>query len=501
MTAQPLGDKLVAFNGETGTETEDDHEIQRLAGLTALDYERERDDAAKRLNVRVSALDKQVAAIRTASAPPAHDSDRPSPFLEHVQPSPEYVDGAELLDELRELVTMYVVLPDGAADALALWTLFTYTFKHARTCPLIAFTSPDKRCGKSTALRALIALTHRPLVASNISPAALFRSVDEYHPTLLVDECDTFLADNEELRGILNAGHHRDTATAVRCEGSAHEPRVFDVFSPKALALIGKLPPTLADRSIEIPMRRKTRSEKVARVGRAYERGNTLELRMRCKRWADDNAEMLQHAQPALLPSLNDRAFDNWEPLFAIADLAGTEWSQRARAAAKALQGEEDDESAGIALLEDIRAYFHEEQGRNWVGSSELVAYLVELEERPWPEWRRGLPLSASSVARLLKPFGIRPRQQRAGAKNIRVYDRSAFEESWDRYLPTPAPPVEAATVLQPLNHAGLRTTQPATNTNECSGSNHDATFEDAACSEVAPETEGRRTRNEPRLQ
>jgi putative DNA primase/helicase len=90
--------------------------------------------------------------------------------------------------------------------------------------PLLSITSPTKRCGKSTLLDIVALLAPRAVPASNITAASLFRIVEKFSPTLLVDEADTFLGDNDELRGIINSGHRRSSAFVVRTVGDDHEP-------------------------------------------------------------------------------------------------------------------------------------------------------------------------------------------------------------------------------------------------------------------------------------
>jgi putative DNA primase/helicase len=111
--------------------------------------------------------------------------------------------------------------------------------------PLAVITAPEKRCGKSQLLFLLGRLAKRPLTASNVSPAALFRAVDAWRPTLLVDEADAFVRENDELRGIINAGHTRDSAYVVRVVGDDFKPTKFSVWGAKALAGIGHLADTL----------------------------------------------------------------------------------------------------------------------------------------------------------------------------------------------------------------------------------------------------------------
>ena len=92
----------------------------------------------------------------------------------------------------------------------------------------------------------------------------------------------------------------------------------------------------------------------------------------------------MRDAEPALTRELGDRAADVWEPLIAIADLAGGDWPTRARHVATALSGRVsvDDNTLSIRLLHDVRQVFTDET----IGSAELVQRLVDLEDRPWAE-------------------------------------------------------------------------------------------------------------------
>jgi hypothetical protein len=177
-------------------------EIERLAKLPRLEYERRREDTARLLGVRVAALDKIVREQRTA----AEDDAAALPHWK-VEPSPKPVDGAALLDHLRQVFRHYIVLPKGADVALPLWVLHAWTFDAGEISPFMVLVSPVKRCGKTSVLILLYYLTPKSELASNISPTAIFRYIEETRPTLLIDEADSFVKDNEELRGILNSGH------------------------------------------------------------------------------------------------------------------------------------------------------------------------------------------------------------------------------------------------------------------------------------------------------
>ena len=309
-----------------------DELIAELAALPKPQYARRRKEAAKQIRITVGDLDKIVAEAR-GEIPTA------VPERWSVPPWDTAVDTGELLTTLRDMFLRYLIISHHATVAMALWTLHAWALAAAYVSPFLMFSSPEMRCGKSTGLRVLYRVCPRTALASNISPAATFRYIEAWHPTLLIDEAETFVIGNEEFRGILNSGHTRDTATIIRLVGEKHEPKEFSTWAPKAIASIGKLSGTLRDRSVILPMKRKKPGERVAKL-RDRDTDAFLELRRKAKRCADDNVAELQKAQPLVPEELNDRAADNWEPLLAIADLVDNEWPTLARNAAMKLSAD-----------------------------------------------------------------------------------------------------------------------------------------------------------------
>jgi hypothetical protein len=360
-----------------------------------------------------------------------------SVILEAPDPWSDPVDGAELLDEMVAVFERYVVLPPGAAVAIAAWTLFTHALEAFTVAPMLALTSPEKRCGKTTTLDVVGALVPRKLPAANISPAALYRTVETVTPTLLVDEADAFLNRNEDLRGILNAGHTRSTAVVIRTVGDDHEPRQFSTWCPKLIASIGKLAATIEDRSIVVAMRRRASGEKVVRLRRDRIDRELEVVRSKAARWATDHLEELREADPAVPDELHDRAQDNWRPLFAIADIVSGEWPVRMRNAALALHGRAaaDDDSIGVQLLADIQTLF---QGSNddVIASEVIVKKLLEIADRPWADFAKGHGLNQYGLARLLRKFEVRSRSVRTDGKTPKGYRRADLEDAFARYLP-----------------------------------------------------------------
>lgn len=367
-------------------------------------------------------------------------------LVQDPEPWPEPVDLDLVLTELASVIKRYVAISEEAAVAVALWIIFTYAIDAAYIAPLLAICSPEKRCGKTTLLQTLQAAVRRPLLVSNITSAGLFRIVEEFEPTLLIDEADTFLGAKEELHGIINSGHARNTAQVIRVAGDNHEPRIYSTWCPKAIAKIGRLPGTLEDRSVVIPMRRALPGERVEpfRADRIWE-----ELEPICRkarRWALDNLDRLRRTDPELPEELHHRAQDNWRILVAIADLAGGEWPERARRAARILSGgyDEADTSLSLQLLADLRDLFGKWR-EDKIPSQTIVDRLIRLPDRPWSDLGYGKCLTQRKLADLLSRYTTRdgmplkPKDIWIGGTNGRSckgYVVADFEDAFSRYLP-----------------------------------------------------------------
>jgi putative DNA primase/helicase len=367
-----------------------------------------------------------------------------APFLADEVPWPARVVGDGLLDTLVATVRRYVVLPTvHAARAIALWVVLTYCEDAVNVLPLLLVTSPTKRCGKTRLVELVGALACRALPVSNITAAALYRAIDRFHPTLLLDEGDTFINDNPELRGVINAGHTRRTACVIRCVGDDSEPAIFSTWCPKLLAMIGTPADTLMDRSLVITLERKTPGEPVDRLRADAAPLAFVDVRRRLRRWADDHLPDLRTLDPAIPSALHDRAADNWRPLLAIAHLAGGAWPTLAAQAAVALSGHDADEAPlAEQVLADLHAIFHdpatpfEDPERDRLSTARVVEWLVALDARPWATYntKTGKPVTQYQVARLLKRFGVRPVKARIDATPTNCYHRSDLEPAWNRY-------------------------------------------------------------------
>jgi Protein of unknown function (DUF3631) len=351
---------------------------------------------------------------------------------------------AVVLNDHARFIHRFVVLGDTQADAAVLWDAHTHALEAFDTTPYLALTSAEKRSGKSRLLEVLELLVRSPLSAVNMSDAVLFRVIAKSTPTILIDEADAVFGGNgrerEELRGMLNAGWRRG-AKAYRMGGANNRTlEEFPVFCAKGFAGIGRyLPDTLADRTIRIRLERRTRDEPLERFRRRDVVPEAEMLRDRMADWIEPQIEELRRLRPELPEELDDRAWDYWEPLFAIAELAGGDWPERARAAALELSGGEvrEDESLSIRLLSDIHDVF-ERSDSDSIRTSALIDELAAIEEAAWGDWF-GKRISAQALSRLLRPYGIKtmPVYLQNEAKTVRGYKRDQFAKAWERYLPS----------------------------------------------------------------
>jgi putative DNA primase/helicase len=442
---------------------DDDAEIERLARLPAFEYERGRAGAAKALGVRSAMLDKLVAAKRAELGlnEANNGQGRPIEFVD-PEPWPEEVDGDALLDQISNALKRHIILSEAARHLAALWIVHTYLLDCFLISPRLAVCSPVKRCGKTTLLDVLGRLVLRPQAAASVTSAVTFRLIEMHRPCLLIDEADTFLKENEELRGILNSGHRRGGAV-LRSVGDDHEPRAFATYGACAIALIGALPDTLADRSIAVNLKRRLASEKIESF-RLDRTDHLDQIARQIARWTSDNAEAVRSAEPQMPPGVFNREADNLQPLLAIAERAGGEWPERARkAAVDGRQGNEDEASRLELLLGDIRDVFTEKKTES-ISSADLIGRLVEITPRPWAEYgRSGKPLTQNKLARLLKPLGIGPDRLKDGDDRARGYFLTRFDEPFKRYLTPQASEngsSKCPSVHEPINTGTSATSQ-----------------------------------------
>ena len=431
--------------------------IESLSSLSKMDYESKRLEAAEALGFRVSVLDELVAGMRPKETSEDGLQGREI-VIPDVEPWPEPVNGGEVLKRVIERIELYLVLPPGAAVVMALWCLSTYLYDCFDLYPRLNISSPTKRCGKSLLKDVLSLFCQRACKTEDATAAALFRIIPRSRPTVFWDEFDTLGEKVDELRALLNAGHHTDGAV-WRCIGPDFEPRAFDVFCPVCVVGIGTVYETLLDRSLTIRMERATKAEirKRKRFNRRDLETERNLARQLARVAADSRAAVLAHGDPNLPEEIYSREADNLRPLATVAEIIGEGWPLRLFTAYANLRGDESSkgESDGlrVELLRDIREVLQECEDTN-IFSQDLTDSLCRMPDRPWHELNRGRDISMTWLAKQLKTFRIISKSVRVGDNSKKGYRLADFEDVFERYLEPDATLCASKrhSVTQPVN-------------------------------------------------
>jgi len=376
----------------------------------------------------ILAFERRLSDLRIASR------------LEERIPGDE--SAGEILDRTALFVRRFVAMLPAQTDIVSLWILHTHAFDAADVTGYLSVTSAEKRSGKTRLLEVLNLVVAAPWFTGRATPAVLVRKIHSEQPTLLLDESDTALRDNnseyaDHLRGVLNFGYRRGGVQSV-CVGQGTEIdyKDFSAFCPKAIAGIGQLPDTVADRSFPIRLQRRAGHERVEHYRRSEIDQEAALLRDRIAAMAAKMFEILKSSKPDSLEELGDRQNEIAAPLLAIADAAGGDWSKRARTALLEIFSKGSwvrDESRGVRLLHDIGAVF-DETATDQISTTVLLEHLNADESAPWCETSRGKPLTGRGLSQMLASFGIRPQHFRDGSRTIRGYTRELFRDAWERY-------------------------------------------------------------------
>ena len=411
---------------------EAEKEIETLSQLADLNYQIQRKEIAKRLGMTVAAVDKFRKQKQKE-----HAETNAMELVEPLAPWPDPVDALEIANYIELTVLKHIALRHQEyASAITLWTLSTWFIDVWKIMPHLFFRSLTKGSGKTTALQLVEALAARSYVAANITPAALFRVIEQCSPTLLLDEVDRYLAQDEALNGIMNAGHTRRTATVTRLEevDGNYIPRKFNVFGGKCMAGIGKQLDTMMDRSIIIKMEKRLDEERITKLPLTFFE-NHFEARRKIARFAEDNQLQAMKLEPHIPNLGNDRAQDNWLPLFIVADMIGGNWPSKCLASYNCIEAISNEDAkeqdpVEIRLLRELAPKLEKRVG-NWLPAAELRDMLISDESSEFYEWYVGRPISSKSIKKYLVEAGVEHRRDKHGSH----YNLKNLKELIKRYV------------------------------------------------------------------
>ena len=398
---------------------------------------------------------------------------RPAPVLDWLGPPPgiSVRAGHEVLDDITAFITRFSVFPTAhCAPTLALWYAHTHASEQFYVTPRLILDSAEPGSGKTRVLEVAQHLVRAPEMTISATPAALFRLVSMGPITILFDEVDVIFnpkngGNNEDLRGLLNAGYKR-SATIARCVGDTKTMKVerFPVYAPAALAgIAGNMPTTITTRAITIHMRRRRTDEPAEPFRERHVAREAQPLRDHLATWIDSISTRLGDTHPTMPEGVTDRPAEIWEPLLAIADTAGGHWPNTARDACRhfTLTTGPQITSLGIRLLADLRDLFTH-AGMDKIRTTDILPALCALDESPWADLG-GKPLDARRLAKELDRYHVKPTPYKDDGKTVKGYQTTGdhgLADAWARYLPPP-PPTTIGNPGNSGNPAGQPVTDP----------------------------------------
>jgi hypothetical protein len=436
--APPVHDDSAAKEAEKKKAEADEDLLNRMVQLyrqQRFQYEQRRAAAAQALGVRPGALDDEVQARQETQIV------KEAPLRPHwaTKPWPDEVDGHELITEMIRNIHRYnATVTKHQSLIAALMCVQTWNYEDTATwLSSPAIDSPVKDSGKTTFFDTLRLMMQREASGADLTPAVVFRLVDDYGAAVCFDEMRKM---TPELEQLANSGHKRGSGN-WRLDGNGpgatvrdpdanrkgRRPRFYSSFGPRMYC--GKriwdlLDDTTQSRCIRFLLRRPTDDEM---EGIEDLRGDTPEfkqIRSKCLAWTSDNTEALVASLKAhvpMPPGFVRRLRVNYELLFAIADLCG--YGAEAREAAVEMEtsahSEEEDDS--VLLLHALHDRFHlSGKKRTYLTTEEMVEWLTSDKYKDAPWNRKGKLTKTSLRKKYLSFFHIRPETVHYKEKNAK---------------------------------------------------------------------------------
>lgn len=353
--------------------------------------------------------------------------------------------GEDLLNEIRAFVRRFWAPPSEVAlDAFVLWIAHTHAVGADNklvfeTTPRMFLCSTGPASGKSTALQMLELLSGRGKRIADPTAPALLALIDQERASVLIDELDTLMgsgAGGRSTRTVMLEGYSEGGAIARGSSAAPGGHKMVSCFAPMAFAgmrqnfISNPKLDALRTRTIMLLCKPRAHGQVVEPYRRRLHSGQARALNAALVKWGERHVSTLTDCWPEPPEGIEDRAAELWEPLLAVGEVVGGEWTERARTACRVLalgEPEEGDDDPGTPvemLLSDMSTIF---MGEDRLASRTIVERLQLL---PGSAWKRfpSVIAAGKEIAAMLEPRGVAPRPVWLEGVTVRGYDRADLE-------------------------------------------------------------------------
>ena len=270
------------------------------------------------------------------------------------------LDIARLATEIDTFIKSYLEMPlDSDYLILSMWIFHTYLIENFNTTPILYFYGV-KETGKSRAGEVLNELAFRAQRLTSLTEATLFRSVELFKPTLIIDEIKLLgKGGNQGLADLMKTTYKRGLKVSRINLNKYGEDQIeyFDTFSPLVICTTETIPDIIESRCILFIMQKNSNPQIEKMIDKKW--ANDLRERLTVFRANYINKE-LPEAQHIARGRLNEIMF----PLYQSLLLFGPERKDEFIDTVKRIQKNKENED-GMSLEAEIVKAINDEYQQN----------------------------------------------------------------------------------------------------------------------------------------
>lgn len=322
------------------------------------------------------------------------------------------LDTAQLVTEIDDFIKSYLEMPlDSDYLVLALWVFHTYLIEKFNTTPILYFYGV-KETGKSRAGEVLSELAFRTQRLTSLTEATLFRSVELFKPTLIIDEIRLWgRGGNQGLADLMKTTYKRGLKVSRVNMNKNGEDQIehFDTFTPLVICTTESIPDIIESRCILFTMQKNSNPQIEEMIDEEW--ANDLRERLTIFRANHFNKE-LPKAQYIARGRLNEIMF----PLYQSLLLVGPERKNEFIDIVKRIQKNKENEEGMSLEAEIVKAIddeYQENQNKRFLTKS--------ISERLNESRSENEKISDRSVSSRIKRLGFDKIRFKNGRMGFRI--------------------------------------------------------------------------------